>query len=133
MGATYKGLNKICDAAETFQKVTEVNPTYHDNFNNLGTALKDQGKLKAAIASHQKALSSKNNYADAYKIMGNALTDQGKLVALSDRQQAHPVTDEPCFIGCDESGGGSRIYTRAKASNKGVEILYLTVKFETLA
>ena len=95
MGAAYKGLNKICDAAETFRKITELNPTYHDNFNNPGTALKEQGKLKAAMASYKKALPFKKYYGDAYKNMGNALKDQGKLDTLSDIQQAYPCRDEP--------------------------------------
>lgn len=35
LGAAYKGSNKISDAAKAFRKVTELNPTYPDGFNNL--------------------------------------------------------------------------------------------------
>ena len=67
------------DAASAFKRVTELNPTYADGFNNLGVTLKDQGKLDEAIAAYNKALSIKPDYAEAYNNMGNALKDQGKL------------------------------------------------------
>ena len=74
-----KGLGRTADAASAFKRVTELNPTYADGFNNLGVTLKDQGKLDEAIAAYNKALSIKPDYAEAYNNMGNALKDQGKL------------------------------------------------------
>ena len=47
--------------------------------NNLGNALKDQGKLAEAVASYQRALALKPDYAKAHSNLGIALTDQGKL------------------------------------------------------
>ena len=79
LGAGNKGLGKVRAASEAFKKVTELNPTYAEGFNNLGVVLQDQGKLKEAIASYNKALALKPDYADAYNNMGNVLRDQGKL------------------------------------------------------
>ena len=79
LGAANKGLGRVQAASEAFEKVTKLNPTYADGFNNLGVALQDQGKLEEAIASYNKALSLKPDYAEAYNNMGNALKDQGKL------------------------------------------------------
>ena len=35
----------MVDAAQAFKRVTELNPTYADGFNNLGVALKNRAKL----------------------------------------------------------------------------------------
>ena len=79
LGAANKGLGRIQAASEAFKKVTELNPTYAEGFNNLGVTLQDQGELDDAIASYNKALSLKPDYTEAYNNMGNALKDQGKL------------------------------------------------------
>ena len=52
-----KGLGRTADAASAFKRVTELNPTYADGFNNLGVALKDQGKLEEAIEAYNKGSS----------------------------------------------------------------------------
>ena len=51
-------------------------PTAH---NNLGNALKDQGKLDEAVACYRRALELKPDFAEAHNNLGNALKDQGKL------------------------------------------------------
>ena len=56
-----------------------MKPDYAEAYNNMGNALKDQGKLEEAIAYYNKALSLKPDYAEAYNNMGNTLKDQGKL------------------------------------------------------
>ena len=45
LGAANKGLGRVKAASEAFKKVTELNPTYADGFNNLGATLQDQGKI----------------------------------------------------------------------------------------
>ena len=79
LGAANKGLGRTADAASAFKRVTELNPTYADGFNNLGVTLKGQGKLDEAIAAYNKALSIKPDYAEAYSNMGVTLKEQGKL------------------------------------------------------
>ena len=79
LGAAHNGLGKAVEASTAFKKVTELNPTYDDGFNNLGVTLKDQGKLDEAIAAYKKALSLKPDHADAYNNLGVALEAQGKL------------------------------------------------------
>ena len=79
LGAAHKGLGKTFEASQAFKKVTKLNPTYADGFNNLGTTLKEQGKLEEAIEAYTKALAIKPDYAEAYNNMGNALKEQGKL------------------------------------------------------
>jgi len=73
------GLGRVQDASEAFNKLTELNPTYADGFNNLGVTLQQQGKLEGAIEAYNKALAIKPDYAEAYTNMGNAHQVQGKL------------------------------------------------------
>ena len=40
-------------------------------YNNMGNALKEQGKLEEAIEAYNKALAIKPDYADAHYNMGN--------------------------------------------------------------
>ena len=47
--------------------------------NNLGNALRDQGKLDGAVAEYREAIRLKPHYADAHYNLGNALSDQRKL------------------------------------------------------
>ena len=48
-------------------------------YNNLGLALKEQGKLEEAIVVLIKALSIIPDYTEAYNYMGIALKEQGKI------------------------------------------------------
>jgi tetratricopeptide (TPR) repeat protein len=79
LGATNKGLGRNDEASEAFKKVTLLNPSYADGFNNLGVTLQDQGKLGEALAAYNEAISIKPDYAEAFNNIGNALKDQGQL------------------------------------------------------
>jgi predicted O-linked N-acetylglucosamine transferase (SPINDLY family) len=67
------------EAIVAYSKALAIKPDYADAYNNLGNALKDQGKLEEAIEAYNKALAIKPDYAEAFNNMGNALKDQGKL------------------------------------------------------
>ena len=57
----------------------ELKPDYAEAHNNLGNALKDQGKLDEAMACYRRALELKPDYAEAHNNLGNDLGTQGKL------------------------------------------------------
>ncbi|WP_347822102.1 tetratricopeptide repeat protein [uncultured Planktomarina sp.] len=42
-----------------------MKPDYAEAYNNMGIALKDQGKLEEAIEAYNKALAIKPDYAEA--------------------------------------------------------------------
>jgi len=48
-------------------------------FNNLGLALKEQGKLEESIQAYQQAIHIQPDYVNAYNNLGVALHEQGKL------------------------------------------------------
>ena len=57
-------------------KVTSGNYIAH---NNLGSAIKPQGRMNEAIAHYQNAIAIKPGYADSYYNMANAFKDLGQL------------------------------------------------------
>ena len=69
----FLSLRKIEQASEVFRKVTELNPNYADGYNNLGVALKDQGKFEKAVNTYKKAISINPDYADAHYNLGLTL------------------------------------------------------------
>ena len=88
-GAANNALGHLTLAHDSFEKVTQLNPSYPDGFNNLGNVQKDQGNLKDAISSYQKAISLKPDYAEAHNNLGNAQKHQGNLKdAISSYQKA---------------------------------------------
>ncbi len=79
IGAANKGLGKLEEAIQAYNKALAINPDCAEAYSNMGNALKEQGKLEEAIQAYNKALSVKPDYAEAYSNMGNGLKDQGKL------------------------------------------------------
>ena len=57
----------------------ELKPDFAEAHNNLGVALKDQGKLNEAIACCRRALELKPDFAEAHNNLGNAFERTGKL------------------------------------------------------
>ena len=45
---------------DAYNKALSINPDYAEAYNNMGKALKDQGKLDEAIKVYNKALSIKS-------------------------------------------------------------------------
>ena len=76
LGAAKQGLGILAEASRAFKKVTELNPSYPDGFNNLGVALEGEGKLEEAIKAYNQAIALNPDYAEAYYNMGNALECQ---------------------------------------------------------
>ena len=79
IGASNKGLGKLKEAIEAYNKAISIKPDYAEAYNNMGIALQDQGKLDEAVEACNKALSLEPRFAEAYNSMGIALKDQGKL------------------------------------------------------
>ena len=48
-GTAHKGLGKLEEAIEAYNKALSIQPDYAEAYNNIGNALKDQGKLEEAI------------------------------------------------------------------------------------
>ena len=60
-----------------------MKPDFAEAHNNLGTALKAQGKLDGAVVHYQRALALKPDFAEAHNNLGNTLNDQGQLDGCS--------------------------------------------------
>ena len=75
-------LNLVADAKAVLDEAKSKGVKgdgFAEAYNNMGKALKDQGKLEEATESYKKAFSIKPDYAEAYSNMGIALQKQGKL------------------------------------------------------
>jgi tetratricopeptide (TPR) repeat protein len=79
IGAANKGLGKIEEAIEAYQKAISLKPDFAEAYYNMGNAIKEQGKLDEAIEAYTKAISIKPDHAKGYNNMGIALENQGKL------------------------------------------------------
>ena len=62
-----------------YRKALELKPNYAKTHNNLGNALRAQGRLEDAIAAYRKAQELKPAYAEAHNNLGIALQEQGGL------------------------------------------------------
>ena len=48
-----------------------MKPDYAEAYNNMGNALKDQGKIEEAIETYNNALSVKPDYAEAHRMLAS--------------------------------------------------------------
>ena len=60
------------------QQNSVIKPDYAEAYNNMGNALREQGKIDEAIEAYTKALTIKPDYAEAHNNMGNAFQEQGR-------------------------------------------------------
>ena len=65
IGAANKGLGKLEEAIEAFNKALAIKPDYAEAFNNKGNVFQEQGKLEEAIEAFNKALTIKPDYSEA--------------------------------------------------------------------
>lgn len=70
--------DEYVEAENCCRQVIAVLPNEVAPYNNLGNALKFQGKLNEAEIAYRQALQLQPNYAEGYNNLGNLLKDQGK-------------------------------------------------------
>jgi tetratricopeptide (TPR) repeat protein len=75
---TYERNTIWSNAVSLWSDVVKKSPQKVRPHNNLGNALKHQGKIKEAIAHFNKALQINPGYAKAHNNLGTALASQGK-------------------------------------------------------
>jgi len=80
MGAAAAQLEMLDEAINAFEKVISLKPDYADGYNNLGNALKMQGKSNEAIKAYTRALEINPAYAENHFKIGTILKNQGYLV-----------------------------------------------------
>jgi uncharacterized protein (TIGR02466 family) len=74
-------LNRLDEAASTYQQAIKIKPNFFEAHGNLGTILQRQGKLDDAIKSYQAGLKINPQDARGHFNFGTALRDKGDLAA----------------------------------------------------
>jgi protein O-GlcNAc transferase len=75
------GARTVCSLRCTIHLIAafRLMPRFAAAHSNLGSVLKEQGKLEQALAHYHQAISIDPTFADAYSNMGNAYKDMGRL------------------------------------------------------
>ena len=63
-----------------YQQALAFRPDFAEAHSNLGTALRDQGKVDEAVARFRRALGLNPGYAEAHCNLGKALMEEGDLI-----------------------------------------------------
>ncbi|MDB3883143.1 tetratricopeptide repeat protein, partial [Amylibacter sp.] len=72
------------EALDVYNKALAIKPDYAEAYSNMGTVLKDQGKLEEAIEAYDKALVIKPDFANAMENCLGLLTQiQGTVLSRS--------------------------------------------------
>ena len=79
MALCHQFLNNFDQAVIFYNEAISIKPGFIEAYNNLGNALKQQGKLEEAIEVYIKAISIKPDFAEGHYNMGVVLHMQGKL------------------------------------------------------
>mgnify|MGYP003304211413 CR=1 FL=1 len=67
------------EAIEAFNEALTIKPDNAKAYNNIGVALREQGKLEETIAAYNKALAINPNYAEAHYHRSFALLNTNKF------------------------------------------------------
>ncbi len=76
---TWTDLQYWSNSVALFQHAVEVTPGNYVALNNLGSALRHEGRVQEAIAAFQAASAIRPNAADIHDNLGEALTAAGRL------------------------------------------------------
>lgn len=73
------GVVPLQEAIHCYVTAVRLMPRFAAAHSNLGSLLKEQGKLDQALAHYHEAIAIDPTFADAYSNMGNAYKDLGRL------------------------------------------------------
>jgi protein O-GlcNAc transferase len=79
VGACYKALGRLKEAAKMFETAVNIKPDYAEAHKILGITLKEFGEFEAAIASLKKAILIDSDYVDAHYNLAITLKDFDQL------------------------------------------------------
>jgi tetratricopeptide (TPR) repeat protein len=70
LGTSYDELKRSADAISAHQQAVQLDPTFHEAWNNLGIAHFNAGHIERAVECVEKALELKPEYAFAFGSLG---------------------------------------------------------------
>jgi len=78
-GKRYQDQENFKEAASSYEKAVEADPTYAEAHSNLGFSYRKLGQFDRAIASYKKAISLNPKLAEAHEYLGEAYAEMGKF------------------------------------------------------
>ncbi len=116
LGNAYQELGKIQEAAQSFQRAAQADPTMTDAWINLGRILDDAGQHEAAIQTYDLALQITPDDSMAWSNRGNSLRSLGrnddalasyqKALELDSSDFAAAIGSGACLVDCGQPQQG---------------------------
>lgn len=78
-GKRYQDQENFQEAARSYQKAVEADPTYAEAHSNLGFSYRKLGRFDEAVGSYKKAISLNPKLAEAHEYLGEAYAEMGKF------------------------------------------------------
>ena len=78
-GLTAKNAKNWPVAAASFQKAVAIKPAYPEAWNELGYALRNQGKYPESLQAYDEALRQRPNFPEALEYLGEAYVKLGRM------------------------------------------------------
>ncbi len=95
VASEYHRNGRLADAVRGYGRVLALDPESADAFNNLGVALRGQGKSAAAIACYRRSLDLRPDNAGTHSNLGNVLRETGRLdESLAEHRKAVDLAPE---------------------------------------
>ena len=76
LGIALKGLDRLAEAAQQFERANALDPTRPEMSYNLGQALQALGRSREARAWYERAIALRPDYAEAHNSLGVMLGPQ---------------------------------------------------------
>ena len=78
-GKRYQDQGNFKEAARSYQKAVEADPSYAEAHSNLGFSYRKLGRFDEAVGSYKKAISLNPKLAEAHEYLGEAYAEMGKF------------------------------------------------------
>src|SRR5690606_35184963 len=78
----------LSGAIQTYRQAIHLDPGFAEAYNNLGAALRANGRRNEAIAAYREALTRAPEYALAHANLGGALAENGEVETALDHRAA---------------------------------------------